>query len=225
MPSAEPRRRKAARRCFYLMALAVLPGAGCAAYQPTRSGYLSDYSQLQKDPFHLNYGLGLERNQSHDAAPAEAAQVDSYYIEPVQWLVSESSRGAGNVERREMLTSALHEQLREQLCMLKPVVDQPGPNTARVRAAITEVKLSRPLLNVALLATIVTPVIIGPIFNGGGFVEAEVIGPDGRQISAISCASGGGMLDVTGYYLKGGHARKAMRRAAKELRETLEPKP
>ncbi|WP_435009398.1 DUF3313 domain-containing protein [Tundrisphaera lichenicola] len=223
MPSAERLGRRAACHCVCLLAILVING--CASYHPTRSGYLSDYSQLQKDPFHLNYGLGLERNQARNASPAEAARVDSYYIEPVQWLVSESSRGSGNLNRRQMLISALQDQLREQLGTLKPVVDQPGPNTARVRAAITDVKLSRPILNAAMLATVIAPVFIGPIFNGGGFVEAEVIGPDGRQLSAISCASGGGVLDVTGYYLKGGHARKAMRRAAKELRETLGPKP
>jgi hypothetical protein len=228
--SSQTSTRKSAARRPGLMALILLvAGTGCTAYQPTRSGYLSDYSGLQKDPFHLNYGLGLERNQSHNADLGTIGQIDSYYIEPPQWLVSESSRGAGHPERQEMLLLALQEQLKEQLSELRPVVDQPGPNTARVRSAITEVKLSRPILNTAILATAFTPLIfgttvfIGPIFNGGGFVEAEVIGPDGRQLSAISCASGGGMIDITGYYLKFGHAKKAMRRAAQELRETLEP--
>ncbi len=222
MPSESPKARAA--RCACLVALLLLlPAAGCASYEPTRSGYLSDYSRLEKDSVHLNRGLGLQRNQSHNATAAEACQVDSYFIEPVQWLVSESSRGGGDPVRQQALTSLLEEQLREQLGTLKPIVDQPGPNTARVRSAITDVKLSRPLLNAALMATVITPVIIGPIFNGGGFVEAEVIGPDGRQLSAISCASGGGPIDFFGYYTKSGHAKKAMKRSAKELRETLEP--
>jgi Protein of unknown function (DUF3313) len=212
---------KAARRVSCLVAL-MLTGTGCASYQPTQSGYLSDYSRLQKDPIHLNYGIGLQRNKSHNASPEEANQVDSYYIEPVQWLVSESSRAGGDPDRQQFLTSTLETQLKEQLGTLKPIVAQPGPNTARVRAAITDVKLSRPLVNAALMATLLTPVFIGPIFNGGGYVEAEVIGPDGRQISAISCASAGGLIDVFGYYNKSRHAKQAMRRSAKELRETLE---
>lgn len=203
--------------------IALLVGPGCTAYRPTHTGYLSNYSELEKDPIHLNLGLGLQRNESHFASCADLAGIDSFFIEPVQWLVSEESRGGGNPERQQHLTSALVAELKEQLSTLKPVVDHPGPNTARVRSAITEVKLSRPLLNTAILATVITPVFIGPIFNGGGFVEAEVIGPDGRQIAAISCASGGGMIDILGYYAKSGHARKAMRRSAKELRETLEP--
>jgi hypothetical protein len=220
--SSRPPRGRAARRCAALIAL-MLAGTGCASYRPTRSGYLSDYSRMEKDPVHVNHGLGLQRNLSHNASPEEASRVDSYYVEPVRWLVDESSRAGGDPERQQVLTSTLEAELKEQLGTLKPIVDQPGPNTARVRAAITNVKLSRPLLNTAILATVITPVFIGPIFNGGGSVEAEVIGPDGRQVSAISCASGGGLIDVFGYYTKAGHAKKAMRRSAKELRETLEP--
>ena len=211
------------RRASLLFGLAwALSSPGCASYRPGQSGYLGDYSQLQKDPIHLNYGLGLQRNRSRNATPEATGRVDSYYVEPVQWLVDESSRAGGDPDRREFLCSSLEQSLREQLGTLKPVVDQPGPNSARVRAAITGVKLSRPILNTALLATAVTPVFIGPMFNGGGLVEAEVIGPDGKQLAAISCASGGGPLDIFGYYMKSRHARQAMRRSAKELRETLE---
>ena len=204
------------------VALALL-APGCASYRPTESGYLGDYSGLQKDPVHLNRGFGLQRNKSHDASPEEACRIDSFYLEPSRWLVDESSRAGGNPKREAILTAALQEQLREQLGALKPIVDQPGPNTATVRSAITRVKLSRPLLNAALLVTAITPVFIGPIFNGGGSVEAEVIGPDGHQVSAISCVSGGGFLDVYGYFTKSNHAIKAMKRSVRELVQTLEP--
>lgn len=206
-----------------LLVVLLMAGTGCASYRPTQTGYLSDYSRLEKDPIHLNYGLGLQRNLSHNAAPQEACQVDSFYIEPVQWLVPDSSRAAGDPRRQEVLTSILEGQLKEQLGTLKPIVDVPGPNTARVRSAITGVNFSRPLLNAAMMVTLITPVFVGPIFNGGGYVEAEVIGPDGRQISAISCASAGGIIDLYGFYNKPAHAKKAMRRSARELRQTLEP--
>jgi Protein of unknown function (DUF3313) len=219
--TSTPSSGRAAHHCACLIAL-LLTGTGCASYRPTQSGYLSDYSQLQKDPIHLNYGLGLQRNKSHNASPEDKCQVDSYYIEPVQWLVSETCRAGGDPERQQFLTSTLEEQLIEQLGTLKPIVDHPGPNTARVRAAITDVKLSRPLLNAAMMVTLLSPVFVGPIFNGGGFVEAEVIGPDGRQIAAVSCASAGGPIDLFGYYTKSRHAKQAMKRSAKELRQTLE---
>jgi Protein of unknown function (DUF3313) len=203
--------------------------SGCASYRPTQSGYLSDYTQLQRDPIHLNYGLGVQRANAHNATPQATSQIDSYYIETVEWKVDEKSRAGGNPDRQAFLTSTLDRALRKQLGKLKPIVDQPGPGSARVRAVITDVQLSRPYLNAALIPmnlaltmTFWTPVAIGPIFNGGGFVEAEVLGPDGKQISAVSCASAGGPLDVVGYYSRTRHARQAMQRAAWELRETLE---
>jgi hypothetical protein len=200
----------------------VASSSGCASYRPTQSGYLSDYGQLQKDPIHLNYGLGLQRANSHNASVESLEAIESYYIEPVAWMVDESSRAGGDPKRRAFLTSSLDRALRSQLGKLKPIVDQPGPHTARVRSVITDVKLARPFLNLALLATLITPVKVGPMFNGGGFVEAEVVGPDGRQISAVSVASAGGMLDLFGYYTRSRHAKQAMQRAAWELRETLE---
>jgi hypothetical protein len=222
----EDRMKLDANRRLLLLAGLVLVAScpGCASYRPTQSGYLSDYTQLQKDPIHLNYGLGRERANSHNALPESTSPIDSYYIESVVWMVDESSRAGGDPKRRDYLISKLDEALRNQLGKLKPIVDKPGPNSARVRAAITDVKLARPYLNLALLPTLITPVRVGPMFNGGGFVEAEVLGPDGKQISAVSVASAGGPLDLFGYYTRSRHARQAMQRAAWELRETLEHK-
>ena len=201
---------------------------GCSAlshYRPTQSGLLSDYSGLSKDRFHLNRGLGLQRNLSRNAAPEALGTVDSYFIEPVTWAVDEESRAGRDPTRRDVLALALDGALREQLGTLRPIVAQPGPRTARVRAVITDARLSRPVLNAALTAgaVAIAPLPLGPAFFGGAVVEAEVLGPDGRQLAAISCASGGGPLDISGFYIKSGHARKAMRRAARELRETLDP--
>lgn len=202
--------------------LSLLMTSGCAAYRPSESGYLGDYSGLRKDPFHLNRGLGLERARSR-SAPAEAvAGIDSYYIEPVQWLVPDSNRASRNPARRDNFCTVLGQSLREELGRLKPIVEVPGPRTARVRSAITVVNLARPVLNLALIATVVSPVIVGPIFGGSGVVEIEAIGPDGTQVAAVSCASSGGPLDLLGYYNKSGHVRKAMKRAAHEMEETLE---
>ena len=219
----EARARRSLALMVGLLGFAACPG--CASYRPTQSGYLSDYSGLVKDPIHLNRGLGLQRAKSHNASTEAMGQVDSYYIEPVQWLVSEQSRASRDPNRRDQLTALLHDALRDELCQLGPVVDQPGPRTARVRSAITNVRLSHPLINIALIPTWITPIKVGPMFNGGGYVEAEVIGPDGRQISGVSCASSGGPIDILGFYTRMRHAKQAMRRAAEELRETLGPVP
>ncbi len=199
-----------------LAVLLMLPG-GCATYRPTQSGFLSSYAALTPDRFHVNRGIGLQRASTFEAAPAELARIDSYYIEPVEWRVDPTSRGGKSPERRDWLCSVLDQTLREQLAATKPVVDRPGPRTARVRSAITVVRLSRPVSNAFLTATMISPYGIGPVFFGGGAVEAEVISPDGRQIAAVSSASGGGWFDIVGYYTRSNHAKKAMKRCAEEL--------
>ncbi len=194
---------------------------GCATYRPTQSGFLSSYAALTPDRFHLNRGIGLQRADTFEAAPVELAQIDSYYIEPVEWRVDPRSRGGKSLSRRDWLCASLHDDLRQQLGTTKPIVDQPGPRTARVRAAITVVRLSRPVTNVVLTATMISPYGIGPVFFGGATVEAEVIRPDGQQIAAVSTSSGGGWLDLTGYYTRSGHARKALSRCSEELLQAV----
>ena len=220
-----------ARRALAGLLLALAAGSsGCSAlshYWPTQSGLLSDYSGLRQDPFHMSYGIGFEHNFSRYATPEALARVDSYYIESIRWAVDPESRAGRDLTRGPVLTAALEKALRKQLAELGPVVDVPGPRTARVRAIITDARLSRPILNTAMTAAGVAfpATFLGPIFFGGACVEAEVLAPDGRQFAAISCASGGGWLDLVGLYVRSNHAKKAMRRSAHELRETLEPQP
>lgn len=201
----------------------MLATSGCAVNHPTKSGYLSSYAAMTPDRFHLNYGVGLQRAETFEAAAADLVEIDSYYIEPVAWRVDPHSRGGRSTERRDWLCRELAATLHEQLGQTKPVVDAPGPRTARVRAAITVVQLSRPVTNVILTATMISPYGIGPVFYGGGAVEAEVIAPDGRQIAAVTSASTGGWFDLLGYYARSDHARKAMKRCAGELAQALAP--
>ncbi len=197
--------------------------SGCASHLPTESGFLSSYAALTPDRFHLNPGIGLQRAETFEVAAADIVLIDSYYIEPVEWRVDPQSRGGKSPKRRDWLCQQLDQALRDQLGATKPIVDQPGPRTARVRSAITMVELSRPVTNVLLTATLISPYGIGPVFSGGGTVEAEVIAPDGRQIAAVSSASVGGWLDLVGYYTRSEHARKAMSRCAGELVQAVAP--
>jgi hypothetical protein len=204
--------------------------SGCtnlSHYQPTHSGRLSDYSGLTEDGFHVNRGLGIQRNRSRNATPEDLDRIDSFYIEPTGWVVDAESRAGRYPVYRSALTADLDLALRDQLGPIRPIVARPGPRTARVRSVITDARLSRPYSNAGLLAAGAAsgacgvPLPLGPIFFGGGCVEAEIIGPDDRQLAAITCASGGGLGDFFGFFSRASHARKAMQRAALELKETL----
>ena len=220
-PPARPRAARWVRSV--VVGLGSFGLGGCVSHLPTESGFLSNYATLTPDRFHLNRGIGLQRAETFEVAAADIVLIDSYYIEPVEWRVDPQSRGGRSQARRDWLCRELDVALRQQLGATKPIVDRPGPRTARVRSAITMVELSRPVTNTILTATLISPYGIGPIFGGGGAVEAEVLAPDGRQIAAISSASTGGWFDLIGYYTRSDHARKAMARCAEELVEAVAP--
>ncbi len=67
-------------------------------------------------------------------------------------------------------------------------------------------------------------VIAIPFSTGGATVEAEVVGPDGRQVAAIDYAREGGVLDIVGFYWPDDHAKQACIKAAGRLREAVEGK-
>ena len=206
-----------------LVALGLVASGGCVSYRPTETGFLTGYDALTPDRFHVHRRIGIQRAETHQVAAADLGAVDSFYVEPVEWRVDPTSRGGKSPERRDWLCRELADQLKAQLGATRPIVDQPGPRTARVRSAITMVELSRPVANTLMTLTLISPYGVGPVFSGGGAVEAEVIAPDGRQIAAISGTSKGGLLDPVGYYARSNHARKAMRRCAGELAEAVTP--
>jgi hypothetical protein len=203
---------------FVLLAHTVATLAGCAQLNPTRTGYLTDYSQLQVTEKRIP--LVRPRVVESGCPGAEALKdVDSFFIEPIGWEAGEVVPGSFEETCRENLSNTLRASLTRELGALKPVVDEPGTRTARVRAAVTQVAYARPLLNSALTVVAV------PIFNGGGVVEAEVIAPDDRQIAAVVAALPGRAFDVMGFYTWQGHAEKAMRRSARRLCKLLAKPP
>ena len=216
-----PSRHRMAQMILIVLGLAA--SEGCTSYRPTETGFLGNYDTMTPDRFHVHRRIGIQRAETHQVAAADLVAINSFYVEPVEWRVDPTSRGGKSPTRRDWLCLELEVQLKKQLCATRPIVDRPGPNTARVRAAITMVELSRPVSNALLTATLISPFGVGPVFSGGGAVEAEVLAPDGRQIAAISGTSRGGFFDLIGYYTRSNHARKAMRRCAGELAEAVTP--
>jgi hypothetical protein len=193
--------------CVCLLGVA----GGCAVLKPTRSGYLSDYAQVKPVPDKSPRTLA-ER-------PAEAgklAGIDSFYIEDVAWRSVRPAKVAKDPALQEQVLKALREALVKELSQVRPVLDQPGPHTARVRAAVTDAR------NADLLFNLIMTAIAIPVANGGATVETEVLAPDGKQIAAVDYARAGGFFDIIGYYWPNDHAKIACRTAAAELRNALE---
>ncbi len=179
--------------------------SGCINMHPTRSGFLGDYSQLE--PINKK-----DRVRVKPVDPRALDTVDSFYIEPIAWLADDMGQPASSPGNQEVICQSLQEALVKELSLIRPIVDEIGPGTAIVRAAITGVQESKPLENILLMSQI-----LGPFFNGGAVAEIEVLGPRGGQIAAESAAYKARDWEVVGYFWKPTHAENAMRRAVQQL--------
>ena len=193
-----------------LLAALVWVASGCINMHPTRSGFLADYSALE--PIDKR-----GRVRAKCVASGALDQVDSFYIEPVIWLADDMGQPASSARNEEVIRGALQESLVKELSCIRPVVEEIGPGTAVVRAAVTGVQESKPLENILLMSQI-----LGPFFNGGAVAEIEVLDPTGVQIAAESAAYKARDWEVIGYFWKPTHAESAMRRAVKQLARDLE---
>jgi hypothetical protein len=190
---------------------------GCADVRPTRANYLSDYSQLRTEK--------ENRVEVRPPAAGDLANVESFHIEDVAWRATRTKKAATTPEKQAPVLKHLRDALRDELAKVRPVVDAPGPRTARVRAAVTDEVEADVIINI--LASIVAV----PVTNGGATIEAEILAPGatasggagtGRQIAALNFARPGGFFDILGYYWPDDHAKQATHKAAKRLRELLE---
>jgi hypothetical protein len=195
---------------------AVTLASGCAVMKPTETGFLDDYSELLPTGHHRNWGFGRHNVEAQHRAPDDLEGVDSFYIEPITWLAREDDWLGPNDWRRESVTNAFRAALRWKLGWIRPIVEEPGPKTARVRAAITDVKATRAITN-----TVVSSLAWVWVSNGGAAVEVEVVAPDGHRIAAVDGGATGGIFDYVGYYLWVSHSRTSVRRLADEVRDAI----
>lgn len=189
-----------------LIVVALLWGAaGCVHMHPTTSGFLSDYSGLaQADK--------KDRVRTKPVEPQALAGIDSFYIEPIEWLADDLGQPADDPQQAATIRDALENSLVKEFGKIRPIVEEVGPRTARVRSAITGVQEAKPFANLFLAVQIA-----GPLFNGGAVAEIEVVSPEGRQIAAESAAFMGSEWDIVGYFWGPKHPTTAMARAAKQI--------
>jgi hypothetical protein len=200
------------RNGFLSLLLMMITGASCGCVQmyPTRSGFLTDYSQLVKVD-------KKDRVRANTVDPAALAQIDSFFIEPVVWLADDLGQPASNAKIETKLQNSLETALVTELSEIRPIVDELGPRTARVRAAVTGIQEAKPFANLFMAVQIA-----GPLFNGGAVAEIEVINPQGEQIAAQSAAFYGYEWDFLGYFWRPSHANTALKRGAKQFAKELE---
>lgn len=193
-------------RSIALFLLSALSLAGCAHQAPTRSGFLGDYSGLHATS---------ESANEETAHSSEQLTFGAVHIEPVRYV----STNAGTPlapEDSEPLCRVLEEALKREFANL-PQATVTSSRTMRIRAAITGVDRSYPLLN--LLTTLA---IFVPVDNGGVSVEIEAVDEStGSRVAALSGARNGSLFDLLQFFRSYGHAETGLHQLAVEFRRLV----
>jgi len=122
--------------------------AGCSTtHQVTQgveeSGFLGDYSQLQKgvkdhaDYYYMKPGVDWSKYNKVMIKSIELWKSDD----------ADSPLGKLSPESQQMLVNFFHTAIYDELSIRYTIVDQPGPDVLVIHAAITEAKKSKPVIN------------------------------------------------------------------------------
>jgi hypothetical protein len=190
--------------------VACFVAAGCATVQPTQSGFIQPTAAQPRQT------VGQELRYRSE----EPVAWTRWEIDEVQWLVQDPDVRIGAAEIQELragLRRWLELAATTPAIATAPSVDG-GPRTLRIRAAITQVALPTPALNV-----ITTALLFIPLDRGGAAVEIEAIDVEtGRCVAALSSAGNGTLADFRGHYSRLAHAELAFQRVAQEFRSLLD---
>jgi hypothetical protein len=178
-----------------LGALIVTAATGCKTTKQVKdvepSGFLGDYSMLEK-------GVKGRAVYSYGDTNVNWAKFTKIYIKPIELWKSDdkdSSIGSLDEEGKQKLVDMLHTSLNDELTKAGyQMVDKPGPDVLVLRAAITDMKKSKPVAGfvstlvpqLRLLNSGVQLVSGTAFFVGGISVEGELLdGADNKRIAAF----------------------------------------
>jgi len=139
---------------------------GCNAALPPKSGFISDYSKLEK----------AETNRMLYVSD-DLASYSAYIVDPVEFRFE----GDLTREHRADLAGYAREKLIEEMQKVGlQVASQPGVDAARIRIALTDIRKSKWFLNVHPVSKATGAGL------GGASMEAEIIDSvTGEQLAAV----------------------------------------
>lgn len=202
--------RATPRLCLVLGLLALgLISAGCANQRAWPSGFLTHNADLQ--------ATGHGGDMAYVRPDVDWKAYRTAYIEPAE--IHPTKPGAVDLTPQEQteLTAYLHDATVQALRGRFTIVDKPGPDSVRVRAAITEVGKGNPWINIPAW------VVAYPVVYGGVTVEVEILDARTNQrLCAMLASRTGHLREFSGTFTWLGHARAGMDRCADRLRVTVD---
>ena len=193
---------------FWLAFLAILAVSACATIdEPENTGFLSDYSKLERDTDdQWRYGGG------------KVGEYGKFYIEPVAILFEQKEDPVFSPAELEELKAHFVSRLTESLTEDDgyEVMSGPGPGVATFRVGIIEVDASIPALNITIY-TKITGAGLGGIAAEGELVDSMT----GEQLAA-AIRWGGGSRVLRAGLTKLGDAKIVIDRWTRGFRERID---
>ena len=137
-----------------------LAACGCGPEKPETVGFLTTYAHLRSE---------TKSRSAYFPHRNRLAEFSQFIVEPVAlYLDDETTAQVSRDTTPEELAQHLHDAMVKALEQSYTVTDAPGPGTARLRMALTDLKRG------------------GPLSVGGAAIEAELLDSQtGEQLAAI----------------------------------------
>lgn len=195
---------------------AVVVLAGCASTPPPRSGFLVDYPDLKPDQYGNPQLLWWEK-PNFDWKRYQKLMIDPIVV----YYHPKAKNKEIRPDDLKRLTDEFRDVVIAELGKSYPVVNTPGRDVLRVRAAITEIIPASPTLNV-----VTTALAFVPLDMGGAAIEAEFIDSmSNERVAAMVEIKLGTPTDLKSGFTSLGHARASFKSWAAELKRALETGP
>jgi predicted component of type VI protein secretion system len=184
----------------------VLLLVGCSASKPKKSGFLSSYKNLEPvDSTRMRY-IGPKVNG-----------YSTFIIDPVEMrLYNRDNAKKSTSKDREHLANHLEKALQKEVGAKYKLTTTPGPDVARLRVAVTDLKPSTPALNV-LPQTKLTGMGLGEASAEVELVDSQT----GEQLAAAVDSETGSRFSLSGLS-KWGDVEAVMDDWAKRIRMRID---
>jgi len=169
----------------FIVIVACLASSGCAARRAARTGFLSDYSNLEPQS-EVSYRY-IVRGRLEAYA--------KFIIDPVTIHLHRRSKAKKKISEEDLtdLKNYMHTALVKAIEDRYEVVYRPGPGVARARVALTDIKKAQVLLNIHPASKIMGAGL------GGASLEAELVDSQtNEQIAALVESQLGHRLSLDG---------------------------
>ena len=174
--------------------------AGCQVQKAAYSGFLGDYSKLLPSP-------EVEDALYYQNPAKSLKDYDKFIIDPVLVHFAPNAKGiALDPAKLKKLTDYAYDEAVKALSQRYAVVNVPGPRVLRLRTALTDIKKTKPVMNIHPATK------LSGIGLGGASMEAEALDSQtGECVFAVVDTRQGNRLSFGAGLSELGHAQQVIK--------------